>query len=201
MSEGEIIQSPRENATTPSKMHSTQAKAQRSYATVAATKPAQTPSQPWTKVNYSNRKIKAQAASPTEQSGRRILFPRKSGRQLKSEADLMLALNKALQKAGVERKVRFSRVRYAPSGSISALLIEKADATMLFPQRSNLLIQAAKSVDDAVVGVEILETMATPESSWNVIGKILGAGKIRVVKKRSWVFNGYLIENYATLAH
>lgn len=46
MSEEEIIQSPRENATTSSKMHSTQPKDQRSYATVAAAKPAQTPSQP-----------------------------------------------------------------------------------------------------------------------------------------------------------
>lgn len=69
----------------------------------------------------------------------------------------MLALNEALQKAGVEAKVWFSRVRYAPSGSISALLTEKADATMLLPQQSNLLIQAAKAIDSKVIGVEILE--------------------------------------------
>lgn len=69
----------------------------------------------------------------------------------------MLALNEALQKAGVGSKVRVCRVRYAPSGSISALLTEQADASMLLPQQSNLLIRAAKSVDQAVTGVEILE--------------------------------------------
>lgn len=65
----------------------------------------------------------------------------------------MLALNEALQKAGVETKICFSQVRYAPSVSISALLTEKAGATMLIPSRLNLLIQAAKSVNDAVVGI------------------------------------------------
>ena len=75
---------------------------------VAATKPAQTPSQPWTKVSYGNWKNRAQVAVKAEQRGCRISLPRKSGGQLKSEANLMLALNKALQKAGVKSKVRFS---------------------------------------------------------------------------------------------
>lgn len=44
-------------------------------------------------------------AVKAEQRGRRILFSRKNGGQLKSEVDLMLALNEALQKVGVESKV------------------------------------------------------------------------------------------------
>ena len=52
----------------------------------------------------------------------------------------MLALNKALQKAGEETYIRFSQVRYAPSGTFSALLTEKEDAAQLIPQRSNLFI-------------------------------------------------------------
>ena len=68
------------------------------------------------------------------------MFPHKGGGEFKSELDLMLVLNESLQKAGVDPKVRFSQVRYAPSESISALLLEKADATMFLPQRSNLLI-------------------------------------------------------------
>ena len=68
-----------------------------------------------------------------------------------------MALNEALQKIGVESKVWFSRVQYALSESISAFLIEKANIIMLHPQQSNLLIQAAKTVDDAVVGVEVLK--------------------------------------------
>lgn len=96
--EKETIQAPREESTTPSSTYPVSSGGQRSYATVAASKPAQTPSQPWTKVSYGNRKNEA-AKSPVvkvEQRGRRILFPRRNGGQLKSEADLMLALNEAL---------------------------------------------------------------------------------------------------------
>ena len=131
---------------------------QRSYATVATAKPVEAPSQPWIKVSYESRRNESKKPSAqSEQRGRRILFPRKDGGQLKSEADIMLALNEALQKAGIEPKIRFTQVKYAPSGSISALLTEKADATMLLPQRSNMLIRAAKTIDDAVIGVEVLE--------------------------------------------
>ena len=182
--EEEIAMSAREEATTiPSQVHSVKPKEPRSYATVAAAKPAQTPTQPWTKVSYGNRKIKSSAATQVEQRGRRILFPRKDGGEFKSEADLMLALNESLQKAGVDPKVRFSRVRYAPSGSISALLLEKADASMLLPQRSNLLIRAAKTVDDAVVGVEIFEQWQRLKVHEMSLDRYLGPGKLELLKK------------------
>ena len=48
-----------------------------------------------------------------------------------SESDLMLVLNEALQKVGEGSDTRFSRIRYAPSGSVSALLTEKANAVLL----------------------------------------------------------------------
>ena len=64
--------------------------------TVAVTRPTQTPSQPWTKISYGNRNNKVQIVVKAEQRRCKILFPRKNGGQLKSEADLMLALNKAL---------------------------------------------------------------------------------------------------------
>lgn len=44
-----------------------------------------------------------------------------------------------------------------PSNVISALFTKKVDAKQLIPQQLNLFIQAAKSVDRAVMGVEILE--------------------------------------------
>ena len=104
----ETTQFPREEAATPDKTQPINLGGQRSYATVAATKPAQTPNQPWRKVSYRNWKHGALVAVKAEQRRRRILFLRKNGGQLKSEADLMLALNEKLQKAGVESKVRFS---------------------------------------------------------------------------------------------
>ncbi len=45
----------------------------------------------------------------------------------------MLALNKALQQDGEGTGLCFIRVRYSPSGAISALLGEKADASQLIP--------------------------------------------------------------------
>ena len=50
--EKEITQVPREKTTTPGQMQFANPGGQRSYAAVAATKPAKTPSQPWTKVSY-----------------------------------------------------------------------------------------------------------------------------------------------------
>lgn len=165
-------QTPREKVTKPSQVPPVKPKEQRSYATVAAAKPVQTqtqprtkvgyeksPEQPWTKVSYGTRKSNMKQPKSTiqqKQLGRRVLFPQSEGQE-KSEADLMLALNKALQQAGEETSIRFIRVRYSPSGAISALLSEKADAGQLLPRSSNLLIRAVKAVDPAVVGIQILE--------------------------------------------
>ena len=176
-------QNVREEIAKPSQPTPIKPKEKRSYAAVASAKTAQIPSQPWTKVIYKNRKIGATPIAKTEQRGRRILFPRKIGSQPKSEPDLMLALNEALQKAGVEPNVRFSRVRYAPSGSISALLTEKADATMLLPQRSNLLIRAAKTVDETVTGVEVLEQWHRLKVHGMSLERYLGSGNMELLKR------------------
>lgn len=95
----------------------------------------------------------------------------------------MLVLNKALHKAGVESKVRFCQMQYAPSGSISALLTEKADAAMLISQQSNLLIRAAKIVDNAVVGVEVLEKWQRLKVQGMSLERYLGLGKIKLLKR------------------
>ena len=129
-----------------------------------------------------------------EPHGRRILFPRKNNSQLKSEADLMLALNEVLQKAEIETKIRFSRVRYALSGSISALLIEKTDATMLIPSKSNLLIRAAKSVDDAVVGVEVLEQWQRLKVHGMPLDRYVGLGKMELLKREVESSTGVLLQ-------
>ena len=122
-----------EPTTIPSQVHSVKPKEPRSYTIVVIAKPAQISTQPWTKVSYGNQKIKSLAATQVEQGGRRILFPRKGGGEFKSEADLMLILNEFLQKTGVDPKVGFSQIQYVPSGSILALLLEKANITMLLP--------------------------------------------------------------------
>ena len=95
----------------------------------------------------------------------------------------MLALNKALQKAGVEPKTRFIQVKYVPSGSISALLTKKSDATMLLPQRSNMLIRTVKAINDAVIGVEILEHWHRLKIHGMSLDRYLGLGNMELLKR------------------
>lgn len=156
-----------------------------SYASVAASQPSQKPEQPWTRVSYKSRKPPTYQSKPpkAEHQGRRILFPREISGQHKSEADLMLVLNEALQKAGETQDIRFSRVRYAPSGAISALLTEKADAGLLVPRWSNLLIRAAKSVDASVVGIEILEHWQRLKVHGMPLERYLGDGKMDLLRR------------------
>ena len=157
---------------------------QRSYATVAAAKPIQAPSQLWIKVSFENRRNGPKKPSAqSEQRGRQVLFPRKHGSQFKSEADIVLALNEALQKAEVEPKIRFTRVKYALSGSISALLTEKADEIMLLPQRLNKLIRAAKTIDDAVIGVEVLEQWHRLKVHGMSLERYLRPGNMELLKR------------------
>ena len=95
-----------------------------------------------------------------------------------SEADLMLVLNKELQKAGEGLDTRFSRVRYSPSGAVSALLTEKANAGSIIPRLSNVLIRAAKTIDAAIVGVEILEHWQRLKVHGMSLERYLGEGKM-----------------------
>ena len=95
----------------------------------------------------------------------------------------MLPLNKALQKAGVETNVQFSQVRYAPSGSIFALLTKKTDGTMLLPQQSNLLIRAVKTVDDAIKGVEVLKQWQRLKVHGMSLDRYFGPGKMGFLKR------------------
>lgn len=69
----------------------------------------------------------------------------------------MHAFNESLQKAGIPAYTRFSRVGYPQSGAISALLTEKSNAEELINNHSNILIRAAKSVAEGIIGVEALE--------------------------------------------
>lgn len=67
----------------------------------------------------------------------------------------MLALNKALQRVREDLETWFCSVRYAPSGEISELPPEKANAGLIIPRLSNVLIWAAKTIDTAIIRVEI----------------------------------------------
>ena len=186
-----------EKYATPSSSYQMNPTKERSYVSVAATQPTQSSSQPWTKVKYESRKNGTPNLGTEvnfEQRGRRILFPRQNDSKLKSKANLMLVLNEALQKAGIETKVCFSRVRYAPSGSISALLTEKADATMLISLRSNLLIQAAKSVDNAVVGVEVLEQWQRLKVHGIPLDRYIGLEKMELLKRKVESLTGVLLK-------
>ena len=74
----------------------------------------------------------------------------------------MLALNKALQKTGEGLDTQFIRIKYVLSGGILALCTEKANAGLLIPRQSNLLIRAASGGWSGNIGA-----LAMTKNTWN----------------------------------
>ncbi len=99
----------------------------------------------------------------------------------KSKEDLMLVLNKSLQKTRVPAYIRFCRVGYAQSGAISALLTEKSSEKDLIKEHSKVLIRAAKSIDEAVIGVEALERWQRLKVHRMPLARYLREGKIELL--------------------
>ena len=158
-----------------------------SYAAVVVSTPSQIPEQPWTQVKYKNCKPNQQYSElstlNTEYQRRRILFPWKKTRQQMSEADLMLALNKALARAEERVDIRFLRVKYSLSGAVFALLTEKANAGLSIPQLSNVLIRAAKTVNIAIIEIDILEHWQRLKVHGMSLDRYLGYSKIELLRQ------------------
>ncbi len=95
----------------------------------------------------------------------------------------MLVLNESLQKAGIPVYTRFSRVGYSQSGAISALLMEKSNAENLVKDHSNMLIRAAKSVDEKVIGIETLEQCERLKVHGMSLMRYLGDGKMELLRR------------------
>lgn len=104
---------------------------------------------PETKIELRGRKLGLEK--------RRVIFQRESRTPQKLEKDLMLILNKSLQKTGTSAYIRFCQVRYAQSGAISELLKKKVSIEDLVKDYFNVLIKMAKSINEAVIRVEALE--------------------------------------------
>ncbi len=134
----------------------------------------------WTEVTNSSRK-KANITSKFEPKKRKIIFRREDLSPQKSEVDLMLALNEALQRAGIPTYTRFSRVGYSQFGVISELLTKKSSAEQLVNNHSNILIRAAKAVDPGVIGVEALERWQRLKVHGMSLARYLGKGKMEVL--------------------
>ena len=175
------------NSSPPSQPRQSQSGVSRkSYAQVVKENPTRSSvEKPWTEVKYANKKNVGakKGMQKQEPGGRRILFPREEVQPKRSEEDIMLALNEALQKAGEPATVRFSRIGYSQSGAISALLTEKADAKELLETRRNILIRAAKTVDTAVIGAEALEHWQRLKVHGMPLGRYLGEGKMELLKR------------------
>ena len=133
----------------------------------------------WTEVI--GKKQKANASRKVEPEKRRVIFRRVITSPQKSEADLMLVLNEALQRANVPAYVRFIKVGYSQSGAILGLLTEKSNAEELLGEYSTTLIRAAKSVDEGVVGVEKLERWHRLKVHGMPLMRYLGEGKMELL--------------------
>ena len=156
----------------------------KSYAQIAASSSTKSAVEnTWIEVTGKNRKRKNTIPNPPklEPERRRVIFWREPTSPEKSEADLMLVLNESLQKAGIPAYTRFSRVGYSQSGAISALLTEKSNAENLVRDHSNMLIRAAKSVDEKVIDIEALERWQRLKVHGMSLARYLGEGKMELL--------------------
>ena len=123
------------------------------------------------------------SSSQLEPEKRRVIFRREPTSAQKSEAHLMLTLNESLQKAGIPAYTRFSRVGYSQSGAISALLTEKSSVKILVRDHSNMLIRAAKSIDEKVIGIEALERWQRLKVHGMSLARYLGDRKMELLRR------------------
>lgn len=77
----------------------------------------------------------------------------------------------------------FSQVSYSQSGTISALFTEKEDTTKLLKIHTNILIQAAKMIDRAVIGIEALEHWQSLKTYGTPLQRYQGKGRIELLKR------------------
>lgn len=96
----------------------------------------------------------------------------------------MLTLNETLQQAGEETCIRFTWVWYAPFSAISVFLIKKADAKLLIPWQSNLLIWAIKTVSPTVMEIKILKHWQRLKVHRMPLQRYLGKQKIELLKRK-----------------
>ena len=66
---------------------------------------------------------------------------------------------------------------------MSALLNEKADTGSIIPRMSNVLIRAAKTIDQAIVGVEVLEHWQRLKVHGIPLERYLGEGNMDLLKR------------------
>lgn len=97
--------------------------------------------------------------------------------------DIILALNKALQKAQEPTLVRFCSVKCLQSGAISSFFTKKAKAEDLLNVQKNIFIWAAKIVDALVIGVETLEHWQCLKVHGMLLDSYLKDGRIEILKK------------------
>lgn len=118
-----------------------------------------------------------------EPKKRRVIFRREPTSAQDFEADLMLTLNESLQKAGIPVNTRFSRVGYLHSAAISALLTEKPSAEILVRDHYNMLIGAAKSIYEKVIGIEALERWQRLKVHGMSLARYLGDEKMELPRR------------------
>lgn len=175
------METPKTNAIPLSQLQQNRSNISRkSYAQVVKANPTRLSSEkPWTEVKYTNKNhgTTKKGVQNQEPSGRRILFPRQEAKPKKSEEDIMLALNEALQKAGESASIRVSRIGYSQLGAISALLTEKADARELLKKHKNIFIGVEKDNRCGSNWSGSVGALAPSQSTRNVFREVSRRGK------------------------
>ena len=74
-------------------------------------------------------------------------------------------------------------MKFILSGSISTLLTKKSDVIILLSQKSNILIQVAKPIDNAVIRIKIFEHLYWLKVHGMSLDQYLGPGNMELLRK------------------
>lgn len=94
----------------------------------------------------------------------------------------MLTLNGVLEKVEESLKTRFWWVKYLLSRAVSAFFIKKSNTGSVIYQFSNILIQVAIIIDQAIIKVEILEHLHRLKMHRMSLKKYLDKKSMEVLK-------------------
>ncbi len=143
--------------------------APRDWAKVAGTA-QQADAGEWKTVQHSKKATPAKAAyrpttpltkpiSTRNKEERRLIFRRSRPAETarSNPQDILLEINRALEKAGLPGFIRAVDSGYAASGHLTVLLKEGAPSSMLVPVYNDMLIATVRRVDSAVILVESSE--------------------------------------------
>ena len=126
---------------------------------------------------------------------RRILFLREKSTKSINIPDLLLAINLAIKKCGLPEHIRLLRLWETPSGAISGLLKNGANAEMLNSAKEEIL-KAVKKLDSSISSLQAAEQWYSLRIHTISLKRYLNSTGMKILKEEIESTNELNLPNY-----